>query len=63
LEIIGNLESLQYHIFYLNLLSFEDFFEKENFRALPSKNKVDYDKILVQSGKFSSATLLLVEAG
>ena len=35
------------------------FLGKENFSPLPSKNKVDYDKKLVQSGKFSPATLFL----
>jgi hypothetical protein len=34
-----------------------NFFEKEKFSPMPSKNKVE--KTLVQSGKFSSATLSL----
>ena len=40
-------------------LSFDGFFGEEKFSALPSKNNVADQKKLVQSGKFSSATLFL----
>ena len=66
---VQDLRSLQYHICYFDLLSFDDCFGEEKFSALPSINEVADEKtehcnmtrkfVCHWKCKFSSAILFL----